>query len=71
MLRSCALCAVSAEHQAVLTCIRGWDALGEDAVCDDVKHTERKHHGDDDEAEMEHILHESLQGHISKQKHLS
>lgn len=54
-----------AEKQDDFTCVRGRYALGEHAVCDDVKHVERKHHRDDDEAELEHILHVSLQKEVN------
>lgn len=53
--------AVRAKKQDDFTCVRGRYAFGEHAVCDDIKHTERKHHRQDDEAELEHILHVSLQ----------
>lgn len=43
------------------TCVRGWYALGEYTVCDDTKHTERKHHRGNDDTEVEHVLHWSLQ----------
>lgn len=44
-----------------LTCVRGWHTLCEDTVCDDIKHAERKHHWDDNDAELEHVLHVRLQ----------
>lgn len=42
------------------TAVRGRHALGEHALCDDVEHAQRKHHGDDGEAQMEDGLHPSL-----------
>lgn len=49
-----------------LTCVRGWYTLGEDAVCDDIKHTERKHHREDVKAELPHILYICLYREISE-----
>lgn len=43
-----------------VTCVGGRDALGEDAVSDDVEHAEGEHHRHDGEAEMEDVLHVGL-----------
>ncbi len=59
------LCAVQEAKQDDFTCVRRRYALGEHAVCDNVKHTERKRHRDDGEAELEHILHGRLQKEIN------
>ena len=57
MERLCGLCAVRED----VTCVGGRNALGEHGVRDDVEHTERKHHGEDVEAELEHAHDVNLQ----------